>query len=135
MRFASQGNSRQNSSTFRFDITAQVCQRASLTDKIIHQDIFSARDNFSVENRLPGKATESIRAGVRHHVGLHDTFFCFQSETDRQLIGECFRNGVNPRLPTGSACQVESLEIRAMSYDNTNICSNLTPFPLNTDVR
>lgn len=96
MGFARQGDSGQYLATMRLDMTAQVRERATHTDEIIHQHIIGSGKNRSVELGLPCEPGETIRAGVPNHVNLYHARIDRPPQPFAQLVSKNLGYGIDP---------------------------------------
>lgn len=95
MGFARQNHRPQHLPTLRFNMAAQVGQRATHADEVIHHHVACTRSDRAVESGLSREAGETIGPGMGHDVRLHDAAVHRPSEHLPQPVGQYFWNGVD----------------------------------------
>ena len=78
----------------RLQPTAQVGQRAALTDEVVYYHINLTFDDVAAEGRLPSKASISIGTCMRDDVDLNDVRIEAQCQPLAQEPRKCRRNRI-----------------------------------------
>lgn len=98
MRFASQGNRRQHTSTVGLNITLQVRQCTAHADEVVNHYVHGTGLNRTIKFGLPSQTGESICTGVGDDIGLHHVAIHGPRQRIPQLIRKNFGDGVDAFL-------------------------------------